>query len=1140
MVLNIQVSVPTGVVTFDILDDSAANGIIALGNKGLVSRLNNNYQVFGQNNGDLYVRIDTREYSTAGFGKITVTQTIDTTVTKRTINLKVINSLSDYTALSDLPITNVFKNTFYRVAPIKSEQFTGNNLQVTITPNPNNFFLIRFADKLNVTFTYSSNMTKKLFADQKAGKNVEVWWLEYNFGLMLDIDTNIVYYFNCNQDFFGGSTSCKVSDTIFYEIEMDQSLIYATYNDFVPETGIILATSNSKDKANFVYLGIEFPDDIWVKTVNEKVLPGKVFFKITQKLYSVFIIHEDRINIYQSWNKEITAMQDKPREVIMSGDGQLIPKNVPFCPTSITVCPLKENIIHVDSRCSLANQRFSFSTLYDSGLLLVDRSEFNQNEFGFNADPQASTIRTCHMCLESIIVNLGSANLYSMKPSKYQTALDLKAAEVGYVSITALHCVRGIQAAVIEGLDKDGKTLMSIIRGNVIEDSRSRWVYTGQIEGSISQVAPAKPTGVMVSVLNKDKSNSVYLAWLNGPIVTYGQGELEGSQFELSISTKDGKGKDSKKFTFNYLTPEDSLSLKEGSTLSPKQGFYNINDIAQFDGPLFSMSTGTASSSVNKNRMLKSESDELEADAKFLTTNPPFTEVFKYVNPSGGMNLVEPQLIYSASNTVGNQYQVGVRTSSVSTILYYYGDTANFWFVEDTGYKCDAFDVDFSNNNKDSKNTALLFAGVCEEGGELWLRYFVKGMTSGSNKNGISGLKTGEWNVSVSNMGKTTNELPMFLITAVITGGGQMRYWTVTLKLDENQNFDFDTVTEGNTITGVDRVGTFNYQGSKSYGVIVYTGFQDNTIHSVLVDQNATATQLTDVTLPTNELLYKFNCNTFNNQGNCIVIQIGSVLYDLTFDVDEDNLKLTASNIKTYKYFDGFLPTYTTFNEKLLLVKGYRRSGTINEVVMVYDRTSGNNYLKWGMQPADYYNNVNKGNATPCLPLVAKIDGITNVYFTQYLMTYEEKPTTSPFRIFSYTGNLQLSINADLDSNQARNLSLVFNDASLETKNNLAVVIKINDLFNGETPMPSSGTSSGSSSGTSETPGKTVYWWIWVIIGILVLIVLILSLKVADLSNGSKSGRYKNDATTDGDDAATINNQSGVDTQLNAKNDDAY
>lgn len=92
------------------------------------------------------------------------------------------------------------------------------------------------------------------------------------------------------------------------------------------------------------------------------------------------------------------------------------------------------------------------------------------------------------MCKESILANLASGKLLGVKPSNMYTVIDLKAAEVGYTSITNLHCIKNVQGAVVEGKDKNGKKLMSIIRGNVAEDGRSRWIFTSNFDGEIVHV----------------------------------------------------------------------------------------------------------------------------------------------------------------------------------------------------------------------------------------------------------------------------------------------------------------------------------------------------------------------------------------------------------------------------------------------------------------------------------------------------------------------------------------------------------------------------------------------------------------------------------------------------------------------------
>ena len=94
-----------------------------------------------------------------------------------------------------------------------------------------------------------------------------------------------------------------------------------------------------------------------------------------------------------------------------------------------------------------------------------------------------------------------------------------------------------------------------------------------------------------------------------------------------------------------------------------------------------------------------------------------------------------------------------------------------------------------------------MFAGVCEEGGEMWLRYLVKGYKSGSTKAGIKGLENGEWKVTVSNMGSNNKDyMPVFLITAKNRLTNNLRYWTISLKQDQWGNFEFDQVTEGTSL----------------------------------------------------------------------------------------------------------------------------------------------------------------------------------------------------------------------------------------------------------------------------------------------------------------------------------------------------
>ena len=71
--MNIQQN-SSGAVTFDVVDDSAANGLISVGSKGIATRANNSYQIYGYDATQLHVRIDTKEFEAKGYGNIKVTQ----------------------------------------------------------------------------------------------------------------------------------------------------------------------------------------------------------------------------------------------------------------------------------------------------------------------------------------------------------------------------------------------------------------------------------------------------------------------------------------------------------------------------------------------------------------------------------------------------------------------------------------------------------------------------------------------------------------------------------------------------------------------------------------------------------------------------------------------------------------------------------------------------------------------------------------------------------------------------------------------------------------------------------------------------------------------------------------------------------
>lgn len=287
------------------------------------------------------------------------------------------NSLSDFTSVADVPPSNVYTNQFYRYLPFDSDYLIGNNLSVSISPNPNNIFNLRFVNEINVTFKQNSK------TPANAG-NIETWWLGYTYGINVDKDSNLVSYFSCIPDMATTSASCTVSQTITHQIKPKHSIVYATFSDFNPEQGVVLVTSDGSTESDLVFLGVQFPGDNFVKTLPVGASKGRVFFKIAIRLYSFFFLQDTSVLVYQAWNKQITAMDSLPRMIIQAGDDEILPVGALFCPISILQCPLNESIIHIESRCNQTNQRYSFTSTYDQGITLANTSQFNLNELGGN------------------------------------------------------------------------------------------------------------------------------------------------------------------------------------------------------------------------------------------------------------------------------------------------------------------------------------------------------------------------------------------------------------------------------------------------------------------------------------------------------------------------------------------------------------------------------------------------------------------------------------------------------------------------------------------------------------------------------------------------------------------------------------
>jgi hypothetical protein len=107
--------------------------------------------------------------------------------------------------------------------------------------------------------------------------------------------------------------------------------------------------------------------------------------------------------------------------------------------------------------------------------------------------------------------------------------------------------------------------------------------------------------------------------------------------------------------------------------------------------------------------------------------------------------------------------------------------------------------------------------------------------------------------------------------------------------------------------------------------------------------------------------------------------------------LDPQSVSVVVTKSNVYKYYSGYLPMEFSFNEDLILAKAIQPSETgPNEAVLLFDRKdTSNQFLTWGMKPAEYYNKVPKGpvQITSSTPMVAKVDGSTHIFMTQYVIT---------------------------------------------------------------------------------------------------------------------------------------------------------
>lgn len=258
---------------------------------------------------------------------------------------------------------------------------------------------------------------------------------------------------------------------------------------------------------------------------------------------------------------------------------------------------------------------------------------------------------------------------------------------------------------------------------------------------------------------------------------------------------------------------------------------------------------------------------------------------------------------------------------------------------------------------------------------------------------------------------------------------------------------------------------------------------EDSTLRSVAVNAENKIIPLTTAALQKKIAINEIKCRAFKTSPttpSCIITHNGNFVSDITVQYDATAKSLTFQNERQYFYFEDYLPIYIDFNEEYVIMKS--RNGAKKEAMMFYRRsTEVSNELFWGLEPSEYYNVA--GDTTNSVPLIFTSGtgetAATEYRFTQNISATQKKLSQTPQNPFSAVKmqDVQLVLGADLTAEQAANVTIAFNGGKTEGDK-----INILKIFKEAAPEP-----------TPPAPEDDdgVPWWVWVIIGMVVFLILV-------------------------------------------------
>lgn len=673
-------------LAFDQVDSNSAITFASNGINGLVVT-DKTYSLYSTNKNNVVVPYLTFGGNDFPEGKVDFEIVNNDGVNPKVTRVFTFNILTDSTkdsGIMALPNFKGFNDTNLKQLGIERSLVYGNNLKFSVEKRPK--------ESMNED-TFSILNFNQVNYDVSALGNT-FWFTCGEHGIAQK--DNTLYRFDCSKDPHGGSgIKCNLNLPVSYPLPAGETVIYVTSNELAEEDGIVVVTSGTSTSTIF-HFGIKTPEVFNYQFKEMSIKSGNVYFKVTGKLFTFWIMEENKIKLWSVYDKEFQAIPHEPY-------GEINVNNVwgsdNFCPKSVQKSPLTPIIVDVLSSCNEGDNRiFTFYTNNVTNIKLLNSRPLTYSQFS------KGSYQTCSFGDEILVYNPSSKELYVSTSTAGVSYSNIDSSKY-FTSIEGISCVRNSESALVLGKDSKGNKIMGVVYGNRGLAQSNRIHTVAQYQGDIQRAVKAG-NGVFITV-NNGGSFIFFMTYLNGPFVLFNNRDFkEGEEtYSLVISNQQGeKGRGNFNISTVAFNSTVTISKKSDKSQKLEKGTFILDDLSTISGPVFQYNLSSTDKASLSNR--------LQIDPTYI----------KQIN--GSLNVEEPDQFY-----YGNKIGVGLRMTNMSLIASYFHNYDQFWYVEDVGFYCTAYDVYIQNDEY------AIYALATSEGGEYHLRYGVKNFNQ-------KGLKT--------------------------------------------------------------------------------------------------------------------------------------------------------------------------------------------------------------------------------------------------------------------------------------------------------------------------------------------------------------------------------------------------------------